>query len=462
MVEIIKNNKLKFIITGGILLVFIIVLIILNANNNKIKFVNKNIDINDPNVELYKDYDSGNISVDEYVLYSAYMIFEPEKLDEKYKGDGIVVNAQNIMNLVDMYEDKLSDKTINYIYSKMMMENITLGEQASVSYVEDGITPVSNKIAETANKTNLNKYKISSEGNFVVWYTTEGNDAITDDAANEIASNLEEYVKIYENTYNVEFKWEKAYFGQTTDEDYKNYLDSIAPNDAEKLFDAMPVFISSSSESKEGSIIIAFYSQMEPGKRYLEQGNDVPISNGIKVGPYINIHPEYIMDDSLINYRSSLAHELFHHFQEYICGDGTYKICDTNSAGNQLFIIETSAEWASSKVVSTDIIDTNFIPLLENNDQRLDTLLEYSTQSFLMNYENIVQDGNTKILNSLRSPNGDTLKSLYEQTDNMAEVMKSLSTNILLNNYNSDSFDGVGKYNFVLLQKSLISTNALF
>ena len=447
-----KSKKTIGIICS-IILVIIILLCIFVFRKDKVNV--NTIILEKPTLNKISDaYKENKITTDEYVLYTAYSLFEPNKLSEEYKSSASSV-APNIMTLLAAHENDVSEETKEYIYDKIKMSNITIGKRDnSVSYNYNKVVPVSNKIAETEAKE-LDKYVISSNKNFVVWYTTsDGSNKADESIATNIAEKLEEYTQEYEKEYNIKYKFEPAYFDNLTEEDYKNYLKEVAPNDYETISKAMPVFISSLEQTNESENIMAFYVTMDPTKKY--SGINKNGFSGALAGPYITINASLIDKENESEMNHSIAHELFHHFQNYICGDGTYKLCEVNNTGEELFEIETTAEWAAAKIVDYDNSDNTSI-YLNNLDKRIDTIWPYSTQMFLMNYENTVENGKTKILDALGKHDGDTLGYLNSQASNMDEVMKNLAKNNLINSYEYNGFKIQGDKNFSLIKSSEVS-----
>lgn len=457
MKGIVTKNK-KNIIIGSIILVVLTILIIFVF---RIKNVNIETIILDKSTanKISDAFDNNEISADEYVLYTAYSIFEPDKLDEKYKSQS-VNHTPSIMDMLNTYENEVSENTKTYIYKKIKREDIKLGKSTNKTSYMNSVVPVSNNLVadEKYYETTLDKYIISENKNFVIWYTTrDDNNKITDLQAEEIAKKLEEYVIKYKEMYGVDFKWEKSYFEGMDNNKYKEYLNEIAPNDAEDIFNAMPVFISTLTQKDTSKLtVLAYYTTMEPNEIYnITDNSYVDETLGIPVGPYMNIESKRLSDDMDEVY-STVAHELFHHYQNYICGNGSYKICEKNKEGEELFEIETTAEWASAKVSNSSKLE-NVGMYLNNSDKKVDKIWPYSTFSFLMNYETTVDNGKTKILNALREHNGDTLKYLNDQTDKMDLVMRNLAKNNLINDYEYDAFKGYNESNYFFTTASNVN-----
>lgn len=396
---------------------------------------------------------NNEISIDEYVLYTAYSIYDSSKLDDKYKSEVDYNIPPNLYNLVENNKNEISEKTKEYINEKILLKDVILGPKTNeTSYNNSNVIPMSNSIAiEGDVKHRLDKYVLSSGNKVVVWYTTNDTiDKITDEIAQTIANNIETYINKYSSEYGVEFKFEKAYFNGYNETTYKEFLNGIDANNAEKLFNAMPVYVSASNVNEN---VIAYYTPADPGELYeKESANTDNLQNhitGIPIGPYINITSTKVSDITSLN--SVVAHELFHHFQQYICGEGTYIVCEDNENGEDLFIQETTANWAAAKITDNSYIMNNYIvSYTQNYNYSIDDINPYTSMYFLMNYENTVENGKQKIINGLlkKYHNGDTLKYLYEASEGkMPEVMRNLSKNTLLNNYQYEGFKGLKEAN---------------
>jgi len=463
------SNLKKYTLTkkGWIILsiisVSLITILLYSIFNKEKEIVFENIIIEQTTSEKLSDaFRNKEITTDEYVLYSAYSLYDAEKLDKKYKSDAEYNMAPDLYTLVKNYEDEISEETKAYINDKIQLKNVIIGpENNETSYNGSNVVPMSNYIASSSDvEHRLDKYILSPNSKVVVWYTTkDGVDKITDEQAKEIADNVETYINKYSSEYGIEFKWEKSYLNYYTEEKYKELLKKINSNDVDKLFNAMPIYVSASSNSLEEDKdkTLAYYMSFEPNKNYLNQGENDKYNSltGIPVGPYINITSTFIED--IESLKSIVAHELFHHYQNYICGEGSYLFCENSISGDELFVQETTANWAAAKVTSNPKLFGMYInSYLGNYYNTIDTLNPYTSMSFLMNYENIVENGKQKILNSLikSNTNGETLKYLYEQANGkISEVMNALSKNNLINNYQYESFAGYKEANFVFISK---------
>lgn len=391
------------------------------------------------------------ISIDEYVLYSAYSIYDSNKLDKKYKSNVEYEMAPDLYNLMQNYSDELSEETKKYINDKIQMKNVILGPETNeTSYNNSNLTPISNNVAITGDlKTRLDKYILSPNKKVVVWYTTKNTeDKITDEQAKQIADNIEIYIEKYSDEYDIEFKWEKSYCNGYNETKYMEFLKNIDSNSADALFNAMPVYVSSSVNNTKS---VAYYIGAIPNVQLSDQ-SETNNSNlgGIPVAPYISVASNKISDSNSLN--STIAHELFHHYQPYICGEGTYQFCENNEKGDPLFIKETTANWAATKITDNSILMNGYITsYLYNYYKSIDEINPYAAMYFLHNYENIVDNGKQKILNGLlkKNHNGDTLKYLYEAANGkMPEVLNSLAKNNLINDYKFEAVKGLKEANY--------------
>lgn len=453
------NNK-KYVLTkkGWIILSVITVIltsILIYSIFNKEKIVFESYIVKQTtNQKLSNAFRNKEITTDEYVLYSAYSLYDYDKLNEKYKSDTDYDMPPDLHTLIKNYENEISEATKEYVNEKIQLKNVILSpENNETSYSNSKVIPVANS-SDVEHR--LDKYVLSSNGKVVVFYTTkDGVDKTTDEVAKSIANNIESYINKYSEEYDIEFKWEKSYLNYYTEEKYKTLLQKFSTTDAEKMFNALPIYISASTNTKsdndEEGNILAYYQAVEPNKNFKDQGqiNKYNPLTGIPVGPYINIVSTAIEDIESLN--SVVAHELFHHYQKYICGEGTYSYCENNVNGDPLFIMETTANWASSKITEKSKIMSGYTQsFLNNYYETIDDINPYLTLNFLKEYENSVENGKQKILNGLlkKYHNGDTLKYLYDEANgNIPVIMRNMSKNIIIGNYEEKNFNGYDAIN---------------
>lgn len=124
----------------------------------------------------------------------AYSIYDTSELNYKYKTSSLDYN-----NPMDLFEkafgmkDDLSNDTLVYIFEKYTLSNVVwdVEEDATVSGTSNKglydyeVMPLVDK---DANLSKLNNVILSSNKNFLVYYTTDGTNAITKTQAEKIAS----------------------------------------------------------------------------------------------------------------------------------------------------------------------------------------------------------------------------------------------------------------------------------
>jgi len=81
---------------------------------------------NNKEEKLIRSFEKGEISADTYVLQLAYSLYDVEKLDPLYKSDNDVDFPPDVVNAVLEHEDELSDETLEYIASKILMTDIKI------------------------------------------------------------------------------------------------------------------------------------------------------------------------------------------------------------------------------------------------------------------------------------------------------------------------------------------------
>ncbi|MDO4399185.1 MAG: hypothetical protein Q4C24_02735, partial [Candidatus Saccharibacteria bacterium] len=106
-------------------------------------------------------------------------------------------------HLEDYTLEELEEELAPYFF-----KNIDFGVDAS-SNVSKKQSPgflTQNAVAYTPSVTILNKAKLSSKGNFVVFYTDTGDDTISGEKAGELAEMLENIIVGYEENLGLEYK----------------------------------------------------------------------------------------------------------------------------------------------------------------------------------------------------------------------------------------------------------------
>lgn len=458
-----KNKKTIFILLGiiMILIVTVVAVVILNKDS---KFEDPFEDVDDIifndivnstreyehgdslSSSLEKEFKENKITADEYIIQLAYSIYDYDKLGTKYKDLEIgTPNPTVLFKKAGELSDIISVDTAKYILEKYILSDVVwdVEEDANSSGMSNNTDKDYKVMPLVSNKTNLSKLNravLSSNGNFIIYYTTSGSNAITDSDANEIAKVLENVVTSYEKKFGLKFQYnpnlQEGVWGTLTEVLSFGGLPQATTKaqkvlkkyniDTKYLDTAMPVFIIDTDV--ENTNALGYYVQ------------DSSLWNGftkliIKVFGESDAQMDSILTtyafpffvvssslDSFDNTKIVLAHELFHHYQQYICGDGSYGDCASG-----LFTTETTANFAAVQNLDVNKVGTSinnhatwYVSEVSSSIDKVglevhgEDSLGYGAFVFASNYDEVVKDGYNHLFQSMKYEN--PLKYLYDNS----------------------------------------------
>lgn len=387
---------------------------------------NEELEENIPTSEqIRKDFESGKLTTDEYVQQILYLEYEHELLNDKYQPNNknVLIHVEDIIN---QYHDELSYETLSYYFSKVNLENVTFEldiENEPNSNISLSSLFVEDVYAKSETTTNLNKAILSSNGNFVVWYTTTGESAVDYNTAKKVADGLEKTVSIYKDKFGYDFYYKSNIFSKGSR--YKNQLKILENSniDTKYLETAMQVYL------------LKYDNEDSKGKYLGRTGILVKTFNSVRGGDNFGVvaNPYIVLNVAAFNDYETLAqlynHELFHHYQYEI-------LCGTNECfvRNDSYIKEATANWASA--LSTNKTTNNgylnewaaSYRALSNNLLSEKAIQKYGKETlgyalfvYLYNYSTFVENGTNKII-----------KSMYEE-DSLTYLMNNASIMELTN-----------------------------
>jgi len=456
-----KNNKKIFIILSIILAIIIAIVVIVIIVNKSNKFEDPfedidnltSLDVTDSTKEhkevnsliknIEEDYNNGNLSKDDYIMQLAYSIYDNSKLNYKYKTSSLDYNDP-----MDLYEkafsmkDELSNDTLVYLFEKYTLsdvvwdveEDVTVSGTSNKGLYDYEVKPLVNKDADLSK---LNNVILSSNKNFLIYYTTDGKNAITKSQAEKIASFMESTVGNYKTKFGLDYNYKAQYefwssTGLTTcpTGSAKGKACKLLKKnniDIKYLDTAMPVYIIDTDVENTGAL--GYYVPPVGGfaEVYLKI-TDIWDDLGTQIDNIISAYsfPFFVVSSSLDDFDDTkiiLAHELFHHYQRYICGNGEYGEC---TGGN--FTFETTANYAASSVAGVNKIGTEigghagmFIADIDSSIDKVgfddygDSGVGYGAFVFAHNYADLVSNGYNHLFNSLKTT--DKLKYLYDNSN---------------------------------------------
>lgn len=391
--------------------------------------------------KLEKDYEQGSINADDYIMQFAYSLYEQDKLNNKYKNSDMDFSLiSELYKKAEELQDELSDDTILYLFKKMTLSDVTLGDDESDNElgIANGLKSykVDKLVKSENNVSKLDKVKLSSNNHFLIYYTNEGKNAITNETVNDIANYLEYTVDSYKKDYGYDFKYDLVHSGNS------GVLFESALVRAKKLLKkngiddkyletAMPVYII----DLENSGALGSYAQPMSWllttvasifNVFMEDNVKIDIVTTTYAFPFFVVNAKF---DNFDDMKLVASHELFHHYQNYICGNGEYVICPS---GN--FTTETTADLMTSYVSKVNkkgtVLNIHDLLYIQDVESSIDKVGEkiggsaaigYGAYIFGYNFSEIVPNGIKVMFNSVAYEN--PLKYIY---DNSQEKYKDV------------------------------------
>lgn len=464
-----KKNKKKLIIIFSILFVISLLVVILIIILNKSKGFDdpfqdvdeliasdykENTNVVEHSVdyigEIEKKYKNKELTNDEYIMEISNVVFDKTK-NVQISVDGGSINYL-ISKMYDLRED-LSLDTVLHVSNK-----ITLGDvEWDISEEDIAAVPVNNVngINNNSNNAKVNKLKkaiLSKNQNFIIYYSDKGINAVTDEYAQGVADYLEEIVLEYEEKYDLSFQYNSRMLRTIlTDLQVQSSVTDVLMNaliapgadavnsvvgasavllknkiDLSYLTKAMPVYLINTEhlggiqamymyEYLFGDALIAtIYAAM--GSFCELAGSSVEncaqnlfidkLWSTVYSLPLIVIGTD---DSDMDSAHLIIAHELFHHYQKFICGG---KLTEMETCKSGLFTIETTANLAA--INATNINSSN---TLLNQYHAVDYIQDvstsvnisgnvgYSAYIFAYLYADMVKDGTNILFDSLKYTN---------------------------------------------------------
>ncbi|MBR4830482.1 MAG: zinc ribbon domain-containing protein [Bacilli bacterium] len=424
------NTKPKKKKGKGCLIALIIILLIAGLIVGGIFLYKKFIYFEDPFVDetiitnnksltgkLEDDLNNGRITKDEYIKQLAYSIKEPVLINESYSDlDNDFNDINYLFQKANEMGNDLSDETIKYLFDIYMMDDVIWDVKEDVSYEDDSTYKYEVQNVKKTNGGSINKLdhvKLSKNGNFLVYYSTDGRNAISNTKAKKIANYLEDVVSYYKSEYGYDFKYEQV--SNPVIDTYDLFTKLNKPTvsllltkngiDTKYLDTAMPIYIIDTDKDITG--LTAWYCQtMYFSDQLLAKAVDIRYDNmeldtarATYAFPYVVVSSTAF--DNLNNTKVVVGHELFHHYQHYICGNNSYGNCKSG-----LFTLETTADLSglkASKITkNVPILNSHAVWYIEGTETSIDKIytqehglasIGYPAYIFAYNYANIVPNG---------------------------------------------------------------------
>ena len=382
----------------------------------------------DPKV-IMDDYNNGKISMDEFV-----------KLNIDNPNDYVPIDLFMYNNI-----DQLSESTLTYYLEQINLPDVTFDPDKENEDDDDSNVGLFAKPVYAAEKLkNLDKVVLSENGHFLVWYTTTGKSAITEEQAESIAKNLEATVDAYKDIFGCEYKFEPMLLSEKPNKKQQKALNKYNI-DAEYFEKAMHVYVyefSDEATAQYKSRRVASEAQ----KRILERhGKDV---EGSVVLPYIRFRPSSLSDSERAN--QLMNHELFHHYQMEILEGHSNPITDfrvfdgTANLASALATPKESEEgflneWAhTARKYADRFLSEEFIK--EKESEGGENYVSYALFVYLYHYSNCVDNGMHKILESIYQKDGFEYLNKAATLDELAKVQETVALKNITQKYSNKNF----------------------
>ncbi len=420
--------------------------------------VKTSVDIKSFNEQLNEDLASGKISKDQYVIQIAYALYEPDRV--LYDSNDIEsVDFEDLSRALEKYGNELSYDTMLYIYKKINLSDYTWSTGDNTSYENDNEASVYNvSMSYMSNKPDGNVKKLdgvvlSKNKHFLVYYSTEGRYPTKKSQAKKIANYLEGVVDTYKKDFNLDFDYDIQYNipdgALTKPYSYNSVVKLLEENniDEKYLKTAMPVYLIDNDSEKTNHS--GFYVKtIDNVFLRLMYGSGPSILNSAEQNINYTTYgfPYFVLSSSLIGTDDQYlvgAHELFHHYQKYICGNGEYKECVSGE-----FTTETTASEAAlhaykpKAYVSLNGHSGVFLDGL-NKDKGISYMAYnggatggYVTYVFANSYEEVVSNGSKIMFDSMKYEK--PLEYIYNNSGGKySKAMLKTSEKILTEDYSN-------------------------
>lgn len=371
----------------------------------------------------------------------------PGGLSEAYRGDVEITTAPDIAGYIEQYGDELDATTMEYLCKKLLMVGVAFGPQESGGVADASLSLNATSAAATLVQTSevetpeyndnvrtLDKYALSPDGKFIVWYTESGIDAVTSEQAEQIGVEMEALVAAEEALLGVTWEYEANYISFSKGVD----IDKLDPDDYEAFGKAMPVFLIESSTGEGGALAYYFNTATALEKFAAFVGttgwiDDTGILPSIYSWPFVGIQPSALQKPQDLSF--ILAHELTHHFQSVM-----------GATNRDNITRETTANLVAATVVSTNSTDTignlHAQWYIENTRTSIDKGLHtggYSTFLFAKAYVDVVNNSWTHMMESFKQD--DAFGYLVQQAGSQyREVWETLAVRNITKAYSEKSF----------------------
>lgn len=293
--------------------------------------------------KIHKDYTEGKIDVNTYFTQLYYCEYDSANLDEKYTSDYKYYSASiddMMMDLILEHPKEIDRDIIRAFVEKTNLSDVSIvyrGEDFTAENQSDqGFDFKAELLSETEEDPTQNPLELrinheldtvllSYNSNFLVWYTTTGADAITEEQAKNIASGLEHAVEKYKELFDVDFKYQPN-LEISLGKDYQSSAKILKANGlSEDVFTkAMNVYIYDTGSDSTCATHVKYPPDEQMQKLANSGIPELFIVDGLVAHPYIQINRRAF--DNMETLQQLYSHELFHEYQDIFTRESTGSI----------------------------------------------------------------------------------------------------------------------------------------
>lgn len=449
--KVIGGGIWRVLVFGGILLVGFIgigPMVTGSLMSQELNIAERLLMAGEPGIR--SDFLAGTIDADDYIGYLIDLVTDNGSLPEQYQTHEAIM-MPNILAAVEENLGELEPETVQKALEVVSGNGIEFGIDASMNLGTgekgwlDSMLGIEPAFAYTPRATILNKAKLSGSGKFVVFYTDKGDDKISDEQAEYLASMMDEIVDDYANNLDMAYSYQKtAGNGREKERAQQEVLEANGLS-RDQLDTAMPVYVA--NPFKGESNVLAFY--VDNGfdgvlENILAQvialkNTQVNFMMSTPVYPFMTILPSNLDNPSL---KLVAAHELGHHYSALYCYATSGDACVAKD-----FIRETAATWMAMRAVREQPVGVESNAFLRHHQMWLESgmnvridsgipdFLGYPVFGFLENYAEIVPGAKEKILAALVTDEALTVLRQEATEEDFRRVMLQLAEKNLTNGY---------------------------
>ncbi len=300
--------------------------------------------------DIELSFQNNELSPDEYVnaLYELNFVGGDE-----YKSSTTSASV-DFFALLDKYEKDLDDETINKVLGELFLCGAMINEDTKLASNDmSKVYADSDFSKEDIDITKLDKMKLSANGNFVFYYTTEGSNAIAEEKVNELAYTLETDSAAVSSLWGIPTNYNLySHVGKKMNSPFddcnkatKKWLKGMLEKynlTAADIEHALPVYIMQTMDDSSGTLAYHCFNDSRLMDLIVKIAEVYPDYVQNYAFPYFVVQPKSTSNFNEL--RAILGHELGHHY---------YRVADYTSTddGTVLDVEEGFCTYTSATIL---------------------------------------------------------------------------------------------------------------